>query len=211
MRLVIVESPYAGDVLRNIAYARLACWWLLKQGMAPFASHLLYTQMLDDRIEGERALGMGAGMAWRHGAELTIAFIDYGISGGMKAGMAHARKHEQEVREVMLSKEMGEGKFTDAMIRFERDARKQVVDEPGVLHCGECNAPINTIDHEYRCSPGCSRNGRKMYGESLVARATSEMRTQASKPLSEQPVCTCPKDCKVHGMAPPHEPQIGGA
>lgn len=42
MIFVIVESPYAGDVERNTAYARAAVRDCLMRGEAPFASHLLY-------------------------------------------------------------------------------------------------------------------------------------------------------------------------
>lgn len=44
MKLVIVESPYAGDVKTNVAYARAAIRDCLMRGEAPYASHLLYTQ-----------------------------------------------------------------------------------------------------------------------------------------------------------------------
>ena len=42
--LVIIESPYMGDVQRNIAYAQQCMGDSLKRGEAQFASHLLYTQ-----------------------------------------------------------------------------------------------------------------------------------------------------------------------
>ena len=60
MRLVYVESPYAGDVERNVQYARACLADCLRRGEAPFASHLLYTQegILDDLIEGERMKGI---------------------------------------------------------------------------------------------------------------------------------------------------------
>lgn len=56
MRLVIVESPFAGDVEENIKYARAAVRDCLMRGEAPIASHLLYTQegILNDDIPEER-------------------------------------------------------------------------------------------------------------------------------------------------------------
>ncbi len=147
-RRVIVESPYAGDVARNVAYARLACWWLLKQGMAPFASHLLYTQMLDDRDGVERELGMGAGMSWRHGAEQTFAFTDFGISGGMKAGIAHAHKHGQEVRTVLLREEMGEEDFEFALDRFRSRVQEPTIDHPSL------SAPVDPTEEEFEAAQG---------------------------------------------------------
>ena len=41
---VILESPYAGDIERNVKYARMAVRDSLSRGEAPIASHLLYTQ-----------------------------------------------------------------------------------------------------------------------------------------------------------------------
>ena len=40
MKLVVVESPYAGDVETNVRYARAAIRDCLMRGEAPFASHL---------------------------------------------------------------------------------------------------------------------------------------------------------------------------
>jgi hypothetical protein len=39
-----------GDLRRNIRYAQLCVLDCLQRGEAPFASHLLYTQVLDDGI-----------------------------------------------------------------------------------------------------------------------------------------------------------------
>jgi hypothetical protein len=50
MKKVIIESPFAGDVKKNIEYARKCMRDSLLRGEAPLASHLLYTQdgILDD-------------------------------------------------------------------------------------------------------------------------------------------------------------------
>lgn len=91
-RRVVIESPYAGDVVRNLAYARAAMHHCLLQNEAPFASHLLYTQpgVLDDNNRAERSLGIQAGFVWREHADLTAVYIDYGITPGMWAGIIHA-------------------------------------------------------------------------------------------------------------------------
>ena len=49
-KLVYLESPYAGDIEKNIKYARLCMKDSIDRGEYPFASHLLYTQesILDD-------------------------------------------------------------------------------------------------------------------------------------------------------------------
>ncbi|WP_245467950.1 hypothetical protein [Mesorhizobium sp. M6A.T.Cr.TU.017.01.1.1] len=91
-RLVILESPYAGEVERNVAYARAALRDCLKRGDAPAASHLLYTQpgVLDDDDPAERATGIGAGLAWGRKAEATVVYTDRGVSKGMAQGIARA-------------------------------------------------------------------------------------------------------------------------
>jgi hypothetical protein len=92
MRLVIIESPYAGDVETNVAYARAAVRDSLLRGEAPIASHLLYTQpgILDDAIPAERQHGIDAGLAWRTVAQATVVYTDLGITKGMKYGIAAA-------------------------------------------------------------------------------------------------------------------------
>lgn len=89
MKLVILESPYAGSVEANIEYARRAVRDSLLRGEAPIASHLLYTQpgVLDDDIPGERQMGIDAGLAWREVAEGTVVYTDLGITKGMKYGI----------------------------------------------------------------------------------------------------------------------------
>lgn len=92
MRLVIIESPYAGDTDRNIWYARRAVHDSLMKGEAPLASHLLYTQplVLDDLNLSQRALGITAGHAWMKFAETVAVYNDYGTSKGMEQGIALA-------------------------------------------------------------------------------------------------------------------------
>ena len=62
MKLVIIESPYAGETERNLAYARRCLRHSLSCGEAPLASHLLYPQVLSDEVPAERALGIAAGL-----------------------------------------------------------------------------------------------------------------------------------------------------
>jgi hypothetical protein len=101
MRLVIVESPYAGDIARNVAYARAAVRDCLLRGEAPIASHLLYTQpgILDDAVPAERALGIQAGLLWGEHAEATVVYADLGISRGMEFGIIAAEKAGRVVEE----------------------------------------------------------------------------------------------------------------
>lgn len=62
MKLIYVASPYAGDVEKNIAFAKRACRYVMEQGHAFFAPHLLYPQILDDTDPEERKAGMKFGI-----------------------------------------------------------------------------------------------------------------------------------------------------
>ena len=90
--IVIVESPYAGDIERNVAYARAALSDCLRRGEAPYASHLLYTQpgVLRDEVTEERNHGIEAGFEFRRVAQATVVYTDLGYSEGMWLGIRHA-------------------------------------------------------------------------------------------------------------------------
>jgi hypothetical protein len=90
--LVIIESPYMGSVERNIAYAQQCMGDSLKRGEAPFASHLLYTQILDDTIPQQRMMGMQRAFEWYRCADLMAVYTDRGISSGMQKGMEVAEQ-----------------------------------------------------------------------------------------------------------------------
>lgn len=97
MRFVIIESPLAGNVESNIQYARNAMHDSLIRGEAPFASHLLYTQVLDDLYPKERVMGIDAGLHIGSFANATVVYTDRGISRGMQIGIDRAKKEGREV------------------------------------------------------------------------------------------------------------------
>ncbi len=90
MKKVVIESPLSGDFARNLRYARLCALDCINRGEAPYASHLLMTQFLDDRNPEHRKLGMEAGFAWGEAADLVVVYRDLGISAGMKLGIDRA-------------------------------------------------------------------------------------------------------------------------
>lgn len=85
MKLVIVESPYAGDIERNMRFLKSCMFDCLSRGEAPFASHMLYTQLLNDEISEQRRLGIEAGLAWAERADERVFYLNYGYSPGMTA------------------------------------------------------------------------------------------------------------------------------
>lgn len=103
MKLVILESPYAGptpeDIAINIAFARACVRDSLARGEAPIASHLLYTQpgVLRDEVPAERQWGIDAGLAWREVSAGSVVYTNRGISRGMEYGIAAARASGKSV------------------------------------------------------------------------------------------------------------------
>lgn len=105
MKLAILESPFRSadpaEAAKNVEYARALMRHLLKNGIAPYASHLLYTQpgVLDDNDPGERELGIEAGLVWASVIRTVYVGIDRGISEGMRYGID---RHEREGRTVLM-------------------------------------------------------------------------------------------------------------
>lgn len=99
MRLVIIESPYAGLVGRNVAYAKRCVRDCLSRGEAPYASHLFFTQtdILDDDQPEQRKLGIEAGLAWGAKADATVVYTDLGITAGMEQGIERAKSQGRPV------------------------------------------------------------------------------------------------------------------
>jgi hypothetical protein len=80
--MVIIESRYA---LAAVAHS-------LSLGESPFASHVLYTDALNDRKDIDRVKGMEAGWALYPKADLVAVYWDLGISKGMVDGIERAAR-----------------------------------------------------------------------------------------------------------------------
>jgi len=86
--ITVIESPYSdGGAESNletaIDYAAQACLHSVNSGEAPIASHLLYTQFLNDNDPVERMIGIECGMEFSRPAKNIAFYIDHGISRGM--------------------------------------------------------------------------------------------------------------------------------
>lgn len=92
----VIESPFSAPAIeglvRNVQYTMLAVRDSLNRGEAPYASHLFYTQMLDDNNAAERQLGIDAGLTISRHADQTAVYVDLGTSRGMEYGIDSARK-----------------------------------------------------------------------------------------------------------------------
>ena len=109
MRRVIVESPFKNLTrTQATAYARDAMIDCIKRGEAPFVSHLLYTQILNDNEPEERALGLEMGLIWGERASATIVYTDYGISEGMQQGIDRAKAEGRSVEYRSLHHKVAE-------------------------------------------------------------------------------------------------------
>lgn len=105
MRRVVIESPYAGDVERNLRYARACLLDSLRRGEAPIASHLLLTQVLDDDHPSDRETGIRAGLAWHQSADLVAFYVDLGVSSGMRRAWRLAMENGTPLEERRLGGE----------------------------------------------------------------------------------------------------------
>lgn len=97
MPRVVIESPYAGNVDENLKYARLCAVDCLRRGEAPYASHLITTQFLDDNNSEERKVGMSVGFAWGEVCDYVVVYTDLGISNGMIQGTEVAAKNGKQI------------------------------------------------------------------------------------------------------------------
>lgn len=106
--LIVIESPYAGDVEANVAYAKRCVHDCLAREENPYASHLFFTQpgLLDDSNEVERALGIECGLGWAAAAPMHAVYFDLGITDGMKKGIRRALANRKRVEFRLLDREL---------------------------------------------------------------------------------------------------------
>ena len=103
MKLIYVASPYAGDIKKNIDFAKRACRHVMSEGHAFFAPHLLYPQLLDDANPRERQAGLDMGLAilprcdelWCYGDRISLG-MHFEIEEASRLGIPVRRVAEQE-------------------------------------------------------------------------------------------------------------------
>lgn len=100
-KFTLIESPFNAPteegVIRNVSYAMLAVRDSLNRGEAPYASHLFFTQMMDDNDPEERATGIDTGLHIGSFAEQSAVYIDLGMSRGMEYGIANAERAGRDI------------------------------------------------------------------------------------------------------------------
>lgn len=95
MKLVLVESPWRSqsldEHLLNLEYAKLCGLDSVQRGETPMLGHLLYTQFLDDKDPGQRAIGIKCHLNWLSVAHLVAVYHDFGVSEGMQLAIDTAK------------------------------------------------------------------------------------------------------------------------
>lgn len=91
---IFIASPFAAatpeEYERHKEYARACMLDSICRGEAPFAPHLLWTQVLDDRLHEERELALRMGEVWLAVAHKLCLYTDFGTSSGMAIEEAFA-------------------------------------------------------------------------------------------------------------------------
>ena len=105
MKLIYVASPYAGDVERNVEYAKQACRTVMESGHAFFAPHLLYPAVLDDAVPEERQTGIEMGLTLLHRCDELWAFGSV-TSSGMQAEIEEAERLRIPVHRMDISEDL---------------------------------------------------------------------------------------------------------
>lgn len=100
-RKVYVASPFVGDTEANIRKAIEYCQTVIDAGYMPLASHLLYPQMLNDKIPAERELGLMFGLA------LLRMCDEVWVFGPVSSGMAQEIEEARRLKKKLVYKEVG--------------------------------------------------------------------------------------------------------
>lgn len=113
--VVILESPYSGDIDRNVAYLQRAMHDARTRGEVVIAPHMMWTQHhlcpthyvsdYDAKYEvpnGGREIALQQIHELRRRADLIVFYMDYGMSSGMRDGMDQCIKENLKFEERTL-------------------------------------------------------------------------------------------------------------
>lgn len=96
-RVVYICSPFSGKIVTNCEMARLYCRLASYHGYVPFASHLMFTQFMNDLNPEERELGLQFGIRMMKLCDEVWVFGDK-WSAGMTREIEVARKLGMKIR-----------------------------------------------------------------------------------------------------------------
>jgi hypothetical protein len=106
MKMVYIASPYAGDIEKNIRFAKAACRYAMEQGCAFVAVHLLYPQFLNDAVPSQRETGIQMGLRVLASCD-QIWICGEHISAGMSCEIAEAKRLDIPIREIATEQIQG--------------------------------------------------------------------------------------------------------
>lgn len=95
MKKVFICSPYRSEdyltQIKNCDNAKNYCRFAALNGVAVFAPHVLYTQVLFDGVDEERQIGIESGIEFLDVCDELWVFVDFieDISEGMKMEIDH--------------------------------------------------------------------------------------------------------------------------
>lgn len=137
---VVIESRYAAatrrGVGRNVKLAKNACRYAALRGFNPCASHLFYTQFLDDYEPSERALGIELGLqaSWTCDEAWVIRRDGEGLSAGQKIAL---ERHSKEARRIRFFTTNDNGETLYAC-RYDYDGTPM---DESLPRCTSCDRP----------------------------------------------------------------------
>jgi hypothetical protein len=105
-KLVYICSPYAGDVEKNVEFAKMACRYAIQQNCTPVAVHLLYPQLLNDSDPVQRQIGIRMGLRVLEATD-ELWCCGSQISEGMHAEIAAAKRLGIPIKEIPESEIKG--------------------------------------------------------------------------------------------------------
>lgn len=138
MHRVIIESPFRGktteEAEKNIKYARVACIdAVFNHQEVPFASHLFFTQFLDDNKAEEREMGIQMGYDFWEKADKIIFYLDLGMSSGMKDALARAVMEDKPWEKRYLFKEHEKEPYVPAKHRQQHTSEQIATEAEGAV------------------------------------------------------------------------------
>jgi len=97
MKLIIICSPYSGNILQNTYKAQEYCKYVYRQGHTPFAPHLFFPRFLNEHNRKEREAGINLGIEILKRADELWIFGDT-VTEGMKQEIEAAKKNNKTIK-----------------------------------------------------------------------------------------------------------------
>lgn len=97
MKLIVVCSPYSGNILQNTKKAKEYCKYIYRQGHIPFVPHLFFPTFLNEDVPEEREAGIQLGIEILKRANELWIFGDK-VTAGMRKEIEAAREYGKPIK-----------------------------------------------------------------------------------------------------------------